>query len=115
MLYLLILIGCDGGEHGLGEGEGAGALSSGDSPHWGQLLATLLPDDMHPRLVLVHGVQDDLGSVKRSPQRGVNYTTDITHCYKTHLLDNTHTNIHVMTLQRPLTVRVDYEAVLIIT
>lgn len=63
MCYLLVLIGCDGGEHGLREGEGAGALPGRDSSHRGQLLSTLLPDDVDPRLVLVHGVQNDLRRV----------------------------------------------------
>lgn len=37
-----------------------GALPDGDGPHGRQLLPTLLSDDMDPRLVLVHGVKDDL-------------------------------------------------------
>lgn len=34
-VYLLVLIGCDGGEHGLREGEGAGAFPSWDCFHRG--------------------------------------------------------------------------------
>lgn len=33
--YLLVLIGRDGGEHRLREGEGAGAFPSRDGSHWG--------------------------------------------------------------------------------
>lgn len=54
--YLLVLVGCDRGEHGFREGEGAGAFSSRDGSYWGQLLSTLLPNYMDPWLVLVHGV-----------------------------------------------------------
>lgn len=58
--YLLVLISGDSGEHGLREGEGARALPGRHGSHWGQLLSALLADDVHARLVLVHGVQNDL-------------------------------------------------------
>lgn len=58
--YLLVLIGGDGGEHGLWEGEGARALPHWDGSDGGELLAALLADDVDAGLVLVHGVQDDL-------------------------------------------------------
>lgn len=58
--YLLVLVCGDCGEHSLREGEGPGAFPHRDGPHWGQLLSTLLTDYMDPRLVLVHGVQNNL-------------------------------------------------------
>lgn len=65
--YLLILIGRDSGEHSLREGEGARALPNRDRSDRGQLLSALLPDDVDARLVLVHGVQNDLS---RERERG---------------------------------------------
>lgn len=63
---LLVLVRRDGGEHGLWEGEGSRALADRYGLHRGQLLAALFPDHVHPWLVLVHGVQDDLESEKGS-------------------------------------------------
>ncbi len=80
LCYLLILICCDGGEHSLGEGEGAGAFPSGDSSHWGQLLSALLADYMNPRLVFVHGVQNDLSREGQKILSGLHYITAIS-CY----------------------------------
>ena len=52
--YLVVLVGSDGDEVGLGEHVGAeGAV--------GQLEDVVGPDDVEPGLVLVHGVQDGLG------------------------------------------------------
>lgn len=67
--YLLILISCDSGEHGLREGEGARALPGRDGPHWGQLLSALLADDVDARLVLVHGVQNDLSRQREAEKK----------------------------------------------
>lgn len=58
--YLLVLVGRDGGEDCLREAEG---LYSLPARHWfvgRQFTAEVLPDDMNTRLILVHGVQDDL-------------------------------------------------------
>lgn len=53
-LYLVVLVGSDGDEVGLGEHVGAeGAV--------GQLEDVVGPDYVEPGLVLVHGVQDGLG------------------------------------------------------
>lgn len=57
---LLVLVGGDGGEHGLGEAEGLDPVPARHRLVLGQLAAEVLPDDVDPRLVLVHGVEDDL-------------------------------------------------------
>lgn len=58
--YLLVLVGSDGGEDRLREAEGLHSLPSGHGLIWRQLTAEVLPDDMNSRLILVHGVEDDL-------------------------------------------------------
>lgn len=61
-LYLVILVGGDGDEVGLGEHVGAeGAV--------GQLEDVVGPDYVEPGLVLVHGVEDGLGG-RESTARG---------------------------------------------
>lgn len=57
---LLVLVGGDGGEDGLREAEGLDPLAGGHGFVRGELAAEVLPDHVHARLVLVHGVQDDL-------------------------------------------------------
>ena len=52
--YLLVLVGRDGGEDGLGEGGGLDAVTGRHRFHRRQLLAALLADDMDTWLVLVH-------------------------------------------------------------
>lgn len=60
--YLIVLVGGDGDEVGLGEHVGAeGAV--------GQLEDVVGPDYVEPGLVLVHGVQDGLGG-RESTARG---------------------------------------------
>lgn len=59
-MYLLVLVGSDGGKDGLRKAEGFHSLPAG---HWlvgRQFTAEVLPDDMNSRLILVHGVEDDL-------------------------------------------------------
>lgn len=60
--HQLVLIGRDGGEDGLREDEGAKLLRLEVEQRGG---VVLLLDDVDPRLVLVHGVQDDLQEDKR--------------------------------------------------
>lgn len=56
--YLVVLVGGDGDEVGLGEHVGAeGAV--------GQLEDVVGPHDVEAGLVFVHGVQDDLGMGRR--------------------------------------------------
>lgn len=58
--YLLVLVGGDGRKDCFGEAERFNALPA---RHWfvsRQLTAGVLPDDVNPRLILVHGVKDDL-------------------------------------------------------
>lgn len=57
---LLVLVGSDGGEDRLREAEGLNSFSARHRLVWRQFAAEVLPDDVDPRLVLVHGVQDDL-------------------------------------------------------
>ena len=57
--YLLILIGCDGGELGLGEGKAVHPFS------WQrldlrQVHPRVVPDDVHTWLVLMHRLKNDL-------------------------------------------------------
>lgn len=59
-VYLLVLVSGDGGEDGLREAEGLDSIPAGHRLVGGQLAAEVLPDDMNARLVLVHGVEDDL-------------------------------------------------------
>ena len=61
--HQLVLIGRDGGEDGLDEDEGAELLGLEVEQRGGVLL---LLDDVDPRLVLVHGVEDDLQEDKQS-------------------------------------------------
>lgn len=61
---LLVLISCDSGEDGLGEAEGLDPLPGGDGLVGGQLTAEVLPDDVNARLILVHGVEDDLNTTE---------------------------------------------------
>lgn len=66
-VYLLVLVSGDGGEDGLGEAEGLDPFPAGHGLVGGQLAAEVLPDDVNARLVLVHGVEDDLvGQRERS-------------------------------------------------
>lgn len=58
--YLLVLVSGDGGEDGLREAEGLDSLPAGHWLVWRQFTAEVLPDDMNTRLILVHGVEDDL-------------------------------------------------------
>lgn len=58
--YLLVLVGGDGGEDGLREAEGLHPLPAGHRLVGGQFAAEVLPDDVDARLILVHGVEDDL-------------------------------------------------------
>lgn len=58
--YLLVLVSSDGGEDRLGEAERLDPLPAGHRLVRGQLAAEVLPDDVNARLVLVHGVEDDL-------------------------------------------------------
>lgn len=55
--HQLVLIGRDGGEDGLGEDEGAELLRLEVEQRGG---VVFLLDDVNARLVLVHGVEDDL-------------------------------------------------------
>lgn len=59
-VYLLVLVSGDGGENGLREAEGLDSFTAGHRLVGGQLAAEVLPDDVNARLVLVHGVEDDL-------------------------------------------------------
>lgn len=61
-VHLLVLVSGDGGEDGLGEAEGLDPFAAGHGLVGGQLAAEVLPDDVDARLVLVHGVEDDLGA-----------------------------------------------------
>lgn len=61
---LLVLIRCDSGEDGLREAEGLDPLPGGDGLVGGQLAAEVLPDDVNARLILVHGVEDDLDTTE---------------------------------------------------
>lgn len=56
----MVLVGGDSGEDGLREAEGLHSLPAGHRLVWRQLTAEVLPDDMNSRLILVHGVEDDL-------------------------------------------------------
>lgn len=58
--YLLVLVGSDGGEDGLREAEGLDSLPAGHRLVLRQFAAEVLPDDVNARLILVHGVEDDL-------------------------------------------------------
>lgn len=58
--YLLVLVSSDSGEDRLGEAERLDPLPAGHRLVRGQLAAEVLPDDVNARLVLVHGVEDDL-------------------------------------------------------
>lgn len=58
--YLLVLVGSNGGEDGLREAEGLDSLPARHWLVWRQFAAEVLPDDMNTRLILVHGVEDDL-------------------------------------------------------
>lgn len=58
--YLLVLVSSDGGEDGLREAEGLDPLPGRHRLVWRQLAAEVLPDDVNARLILVHGVEDDL-------------------------------------------------------
>lgn len=62
---LLVLVGGDGGEDGLREAEGLDSLPAGHRLVWRQFAAEVLPDDVNARLVLVHGVEDDLKIFKK--------------------------------------------------
>lgn len=57
---LLVLVGCYGGEDGLGEAEGLDPVTAGDRLGGGEVTAEILANDVYTRLVLVHGVKDDL-------------------------------------------------------
>lgn len=59
-VYLLVLVSGHCGEDGLGEAEGLDSFPAGHRLVGGQLAAEVLPDDVNARLVLVHGVEDDL-------------------------------------------------------
>lgn len=59
-VYLLVLVGGDGGEDGLGEAEGFHSFAAGHRLVGGQFAAEVLPHHVHTRLVLVHGVEDNL-------------------------------------------------------
>ena len=61
---LLVLVGGDGGEDGLGEAEGLHSLAARHRLVRRELAAEVLPDDVNTRLVLVHGVEDDLKAWK---------------------------------------------------
>jgi len=57
---LLVLVGSDGSEDCLGEAEGLDSLPTGHRFVWRQFAAEVLPDDVNTRLILVHGVEDNL-------------------------------------------------------
>lgn len=61
--YLLILIGCDGGELGFWEGEAEHALGR-QRLDLGQVHARVMLDDVHARLVLVHRLKNNLDGEK---------------------------------------------------
>lgn len=69
-MYLLVLVSGDGGEDGLREAEGLDSFPAGHRLVGGQLAAEVLPDHVNARLVLVHGVEDDL--VGQRERGGVN-------------------------------------------
>lgn len=56
----MVLVGGDCGEDSLREAEGLHSLAAGYLLVWRQIAAEVLPDDMNTRLILVHGVEDDL-------------------------------------------------------
>lgn len=58
--YLLVLVSGDSSEDRLREAEGLDSLPAGNRLVGRQFAAEVLPDDMNARLVLVHGVEDDL-------------------------------------------------------
>ena len=57
---LLILVGGDGGEDSLRKAEGLNSFPSGHRLVGRQFAAKVLPNDVNTRLILVHGVEDDL-------------------------------------------------------
>lgn len=58
--YLLVLVSGDGSEDRLREAEGLDSLPAGHRLVGRQFAAEVFPDDMNTRLILVHGVEDDL-------------------------------------------------------
>lgn len=56
----MVLVGRDGGEDSLREAEGLHSFTAGYRLVWRQIAAEVLPDDVNTRLILVHGVEDDL-------------------------------------------------------
>lgn len=56
----MVLVGGDGGEDGLREAEGLDSLPARHRLVRRQFAAEVLPDDVNTRLILVHGVEDDL-------------------------------------------------------
>lgn len=58
--HLLVLVSSDGGEDCLREAEGLHSLPTGYWLVWRKFTAEVLPDDMNTRLILVHGVENDL-------------------------------------------------------
>lgn len=56
----MVLVGSDCGEDGLREAEGLHSLTAGYWLVWRQIAAEILPDDMNTRLILMHGVENDL-------------------------------------------------------
>lgn len=63
---LLVLVGSDGGEDSLREAECLNPLPTGHRLVWRQFAAEVLPDDVDTRLILVHGVEDDLKKYERT-------------------------------------------------
>lgn len=58
--YLLVLIGCDGGEHGLREVECFHSIPNRDRFGGRKVAAEILANHVNSRLVFVHGVKNDL-------------------------------------------------------
>lgn len=62
----MVLVGSDGGEDSLREAECLNPLPTGHRLVWRQFAAEVLPDDVDTRLILVHGVEDDLKKYQRT-------------------------------------------------
>ena len=70
--YLLILIGCDGGELCLWEGEAVHSFSR-QRPDLGQVNPRVVLDDVHTWLVFMHRLQDYLDEETMFPILQLNH------------------------------------------